>query len=643
MKRLATLTAQFAGPRWVLPALNIVLAVAGAAAVAVLILEYGFREAIVNPSILHAIAAVIVAVFVLDRIVRLVLSRAKKVYFRENWIDFAMMLVAASAAAIAWRVYGKVLGAGALYVLITQVYILVALVLRAAGVNLMFADSGIHPMWLLIGSFAFFCLAGSGLLMLPVASNPGAGPLYYLDALFTATSATCVTGLITKGTGTDFSPFGQAVILSLIQLGGLGIMLFGTVLAMLVGKGLSVRGSAAVGGMMGARGVGEIPRILKFVVLVTFVVELLGAMMLFEVFKGAPDTNGATMGTAKAIWYSVFHSISCFCNAGFSLYDNNMMAGVGGAWRTAMRDRWQVLGVMAPLIILGGLGFPVLMDCGRYVRGLLARAAHRTPGLQRADTAGRPPVPRLTLHSKIVLASSVVLLAFGALGLLLVEPPAIRPDREQKRAVGGHGPFRGDYKNTLADWPKMDDRRRLREALFLSVSARTAGFNTVDVGELSDAGKLWLCGLMVVGGSPAGTAGGIKTVTIVLLIFVIWSTLRRRKECEVFRRSIAPEIVRRATAVVLLYLLLLATITVLLSISMRDRRFIDVLFEACSACGTVGLSAGLTGAGHGEMTRLVTIAGMFLGRLGPITLLLALTSRMTRAEYAYPRENVLIG
>ena len=637
------MTSQFVGPRRLLLALNIILPAAGAAAVAALVLEYGFRRTLVDPAILHVVDGVVVAVFVLDRILRLALSRMKKAYFRENWIDFAVMLLAAAVAGIGSQFYGEILGAGALYVLITQAYILVALILRAAGVNLLFTDSGIHPTWLLIGSFAFLCLAGSALLMLPVARPEHAAAMYYPDALFTATSGTCVTGLVTRPTGMDFAPFGQAVILSLIQLGGLGIMLFGTVLAMLMGKGLSVRGSAAVGGMLGIRGAGEIRRILKFVVLVTFLVELAGALLLYPVFAGSPDADGVPMQAPKAVWYSVFHSISCFCNAGFSLYEHNMLEGAAGAWQTALRDRWQVLGVMAPLIILGGLGFPVLMDCGKFARGLLARAAHRTPGPERADPAAKPSAPRLSLHSRIVLTSSLLLLAFGAVGLLLVEPPAIRPDREQKRAVGGHRSFRGDYEDTRADWSRMAPRRRLREAAFQSVSARTAGFNTIDVRELSDAGKLWLCGLMVVGGSPASTAGGMKTVTVVLLVFMTWSALRQRTECDVFRRSIAPEILQRATAIALLYLLLVAGVTVLLSISMREQRFIDVLFEACSACGTVGLSAGVTGSGHYEMTRLVTTAGMFLGRLGPITLLLALTSGMGRAEYAYPRENVLIG
>ena len=635
MSARATTTSHFGLPRRLTLWMDIVLAAAAVVAVAALILEYGFRAPPISPAVLHVVEAAVVAVFVLDRIGRMVLARQRKAYFLENWIDFALMLLAAVVAGVGPQVLGQVLGAGALYVLIWQGYILVALLLRGVGMNLRMAGSGIAPTWLLIGSFLFLCFAGSGLLMLPVASPPDAAELYYVDALFTATSATCVTGLVTKRTGMDFTPFGQAVILALIQLGGLGIMLFGTFLAMLVGKGLGLRSAGAMGEMLGTGSAGQIPRMLKFVVLVTLALEIVGAALLYPMFLGAPGPDGAAMGPGRAVWCSVFHSVSSFCNAGFSLFDRNMMEGVAARWSNPLRGRWQILGVMAPLIVVGGLGFPVLLDAGRYVRGLL-RGALRRWGPASAGPVGMRP--RLSLHSRIVLTSTVLLLTFGAVVLLLVEPaPGPRTERI------GRGQSFADSETVRRDWPEMAPPQRLREAVFHSVSARTAGFNTIDVRELSDAGKLWLCGLMTVGGSPAGTAGGMKTVTVVLLGFLTWSVLRRRDEVEVSRRSIAPQVLRRAAAAAILYLALVGGVTMLLSISMRDERFIDVLFEACSACGTVGLSAGLTGAGHYEMTRVVTIAAMFAGRLGLMTLLLALTAGLRRARYAYPQEDVLIG
>ncbi|MCP4378743.1 MAG: Trk family potassium uptake protein, partial [bacterium] len=207
------------------------------------------------------------------------------------------------------------------------------------------------------------CLVGSGLLWLPAAIADGHGDRwFYPNALFTATSATCVTGLVVKGTGSTFTPFGQAVILGLIQLGGLGIMMFGTVMAMMVGKILSFKGTDTLGQMLSTSKTGQITRIARFVIIATFSLELLGAVMLFPMFRDACGNNGLPLTAPQAMWYSLFHSVSAFCNAGFSLYDNNMMAGVSnGSW-TALRDRWQMLGVISPLIILGGLGFPVLHD-----------------------------------------------------------------------------------------------------------------------------------------------------------------------------------------------------------------------------------------------------------------------------------------
>ena len=216
-------------------ALNLVLGLAAVGAIAALVLEYGFRDRPVPRRYLHAAESFIVAVFVLDRVARLVLSGRPRAFVRENWIDFALIGVAAVGLAVGGYFRGDVLSLGALYVLITQGYILLALLVRAVSVNLQLTGSGIPPMWSLVGSFAFMCLAGSLLLMLPVATHPGTQRWYYPDALFTAVSATCVTGLIVKDTGTFFTTFGQGVILVLIQIGGLGIMMFGSMQARVVG------------------------------------------------------------------------------------------------------------------------------------------------------------------------------------------------------------------------------------------------------------------------------------------------------------------------------------------------------------------------------------------------------------------------
>jgi len=632
----------------VIIALDIVLAATGMAAVAALVLEYGFREPLPVPRhLLYAAEAVIVAIFVLDRFARLALAQWRWGYFRQNWIDFALISAAAAAAAASYRLRGRggVVSAGALYVIITQVYILAALLIRGVNMNLQFAGSGIHPTWLLIGSFVFTILIGSGLLMLPAATPPPTSEnyveLYYADALFTATSATCVTGLIVRDTGLEFTRFGQGVILCLIQLGGLGIMIFGTMLAAMMGKSLSLRGTNALGQMLATDRPGDMGRVTRFVVVTTLIVEAIGAAMFYPMFASQRGADGAALSSAGAVWNSLFHSISSFCNAGFALYGRNMMQGVGQAgWGRPLRDHWQIVGVMAPLIILGGVGFPVLRDLGvcggAFVRRSIGRWGRTGRGIARTARA------RLSLHSKIVLATSAALLILGAAVLLAVEPR--RGGSTRQGAIGRHPIYLSDgTRRTGGDWGSMSLPRRVREAAFQSVTARTAGFNTIDMGELSDAGKLWMCGLMIIGGSPASTAGGMKTVTLALLVITAACVIRKRNEVEVFRRSIGAELLRRTVTLAVLYMSLVVTVTLLLCVAMRPGySFIDLFFEACSACGTVGLSTGVTG-GLSLFGKYVILAAMFAGRLGPLTLLLAATSGIRRVRYAYPAESVVIG
>ena len=624
--------------------LNVLLALTGAVAVAALILEYGFRAPRpVSPNVLHAVQTVVVGLFILDRLVRLEAARGRMAYLSDNWVDFALMLVAVVAMAVARQLHGGILSAGALYVIITQVYILLALILRGLSVNLDFAGSGIHPNWLLISSFLAMCLAGSGLLMLPAATPENGARLYYDQALFTATSATCVTGLVVRNTGEDFTPFGQAVILGLIQMGGLGIMLFGTALALLVGKGLSVQGSNVLGQMIGTEGMGQLARAAKFVVITTIGMELLGAVLLYPMF--AAPQGGGVPPVGQAVWNSVFHSVSAFCNAGFALYGRNMMAGVQQGWPRALRDHWQVIGVVAPLIVLGGLGFPVIEDCWRYVRHAIGRAWARRRALarRRAGAPASPPRPRLSLHSKLVLTTSAALIVLGAAGFMLLArelepPPLARVDGKGTTAAAEIDAMRNPHR-----WRNLSFAAQLRGAVFQSITARTAGFNTVDMErDLPDSGRLWMCGLMIVGGSPASTAGGMKTVTFALLILTAWSMVKRREAVEVFGRAISVTLLRRAVTLAVLYLALVGAITLLLCVAMPRWDFMDLFFEACSACGTVGLSTGITPE-LGLFGRLVVIVGMFAGRLGPLTLLLALTTRIRHVRYSYPTENVVIG
>ncbi|MCD4825127.1 MAG: hypothetical protein K8S55_11000 [Phycisphaerae bacterium] len=600
--------------------LDILLAVVSVGAIATLVMKYGgfgLESLPFSRMVLNATQKIIVGWFILDRIAHIFLARSRWAYVKSNWLDHIFILLFLVAIALTFHFNRRAaVSAGALYLIITQVYLLAALGLRAVSANLKLAGSGLPPSWMLIGTFAGLCVIGSGLLMLPAAIQPGGYENWsYGDALFTATSATCVTGLVVADTGTHFTTFGQAVILSLIQLGGLGIMIFGTVLAMMAGKRLSVRGSEAVGEMLGQDEIGGLGRAVRFVVWITFILEVIGAVTLYPMFRAVPDAMGNSMAPLQAAWHAAFHSISAFCNAGFALYGDNLSQGVAQGWAQPLRNHWQIMGVFAPLIILGGLGFMVLQDGIAGLRVLLSKVVRRW-----RKYPSDKPIPRikLSLHSKIVLTTSVTLITLGAVVLGLLEIPS-RHD----------------------GWREMSAFGKITNALFQSITARTAGFNTVDMDKLSDGAKVWMCGLMTIGGSPASTAGGVKTATVAILLLAMWSFLRRRAHVEAFGRSVPTILLQRAVTLIVLYMGLLIIVTLLLCVSMQGEKFIDLFFESCSACGTVGLSTGVTNR-LGLFGKYVIIAGMFIGRLGPMTILLAMTARLKPVDYSYPDENIVI-
>lgn len=619
-------------------ALNVLLAIGAAVAIGTLVLQYGgFRKDAlpVSAATLQLLRRIIVGFFILDRLARLGLVDRRGAYLKDNWLDYTLIVLFVVAMGIAFQYHHNLVSAGMVFVVITQAYLLAAIVLRGISANLVLAGSGLPPAWLLIVSFATLILVGSGLLMLPAAVRPEfQARWFYPEALFTATSATCVTGLVVVDTGTQFTLFGQAVLLVMIQLGGLGIMIFGTMLALLAGKALSLRGrEAAMGELLADDRIGELGRVLRFVLVFTFLIEALGAALLLPMFLSPNvfDAWGRAISIGGAVWHSVFHSVSAFCNAGFALYPDSFMQGAGGVWPEAMRSHWQVLGVIAPLIVLGGLGFPVLRDGWDYLRSLPGRSAGNRP------VEGDPhPRPRLSLHSKIVLTTTAVLIVVGAAGLAVF---AFFPKPSSASAIHGRV---GSDDSANDDWAAMSAGETAGAIVFQSITARTAGFNTLDMNELSDAGKVWMCLLMTIGGSPASTAGGIKTVTFALMVLAAWSLLRRRDRIEAFGRSVHDVLLRRAVTLVLLYLGLVLLVTLLLSARMTNETFIDLLFEACSACGTVGLSTGVTNR-LGVFEEFVVMAGMYLGRIGPLTLLVAVSTGVRRVEYSYPEESVMIG
>ena len=576
-------------------------ALAASAVAASFIMLFGIDEPLLPVWILYGVQLILLCVFIAEKIIRLFNVVSMGEYWRGNWFEVPLLVALGIAVFGAGRWFGKA-EPGVVRHFAVGIYLVLQVVSKLCRTAVNLAASGRNPTRTLIASFLFLIITGAVLLMLPRAS---AGEnVSFVDALFTATSATCVTGLIVKDTGQDFSLMGQLIILALIQLGGLGIVVFGAVFALLLGQALSLRESVAMQDLLSARTLGRISRIIAFIFVGTLLIEVAGAVSMFGMWDKVPGRAG----DLQQQWFcSIFHSISAFCNAGFSLF-SDCMASYNG--------RWQVYLVMAPLIVLGGLGFGVHYDLFSIAADKVKRFFKRR--LNKGHRFSGETPKRMQLQTKIVLSVSICLIVLGALAILLFE-----------RCASGDNP--GKNPGVLG-------------ALFQSITARTAGFNTVDVSAMSASSRIILMLLMFVGGSPGSTAGGIKTVTLAVVIMTAVAALRKRQEVEMFRRSVRIVIVGRAITVMLLFAVVLFGATLALSITENANGFTmsEIMFEAGSALGTVGLTTGitpfLTTAG-----KLIIIAVIFVGRLGPLTLLAMLTFNLKPVKYNYPDEAIIVG
>lgn len=434
-----------------------------------------------------------------------------------------------------------------------------------------------RPAWLLASSFLAMLTLGTILLTLPAATPDGQG-LGELDALFTATSATCVTGLIVVDTATDLSQFGQLVVLALLQIGGLGIMTISTFAALLVGRQIGLREELAMEKTTGETSARAALRLVKFIVSTTAIVELAGAALLI------PSFRGLGFGLGESTRLAVFHSISAFCNAGFSLFTDSLESVARG---------WAVPGVVAGLIVLGGLGFGVLQVLLFAGKGWRANA----------------------VHVRLVLAGSLALWLLGAALLFVFER--------------GHG--------CLHDMPLV---HAVKHAAFQSVTARTAGFNTIDMACLGDASSLLMCGLMFIGAAPGSTGGGVKVTTLLVLVLLARAVITGRESVTFAGRRIGTITVRNASALVFAALLIAFT-GVLILLHSEDLPGRSVVFEVFSALGTVGLSQGVTAdlSGLGKVT---VVFLMYIGRIGPLTMLLLFVPR-AGSRIRFPAANVMVG
>jgi trk system potassium uptake protein TrkH len=437
----------------------------------------------------------------------------------------------------------------------------------------------LSPPQILVLGFAAIIFIGAALLMLPISSRTGE-PLGFIDALFTSTSATCVTGLVVVDTGTTFSSFGQIVIMLLIQIGGLGFMTMATLFALVLKRRISLKDRLVLQEAMNQSSMEGIVRLIRRVLLYSLVIEACGAVLLS--IRWAFD-----MPIGKAIYYGVFHAVTMFNNAGFDLF-GDFRSLTGYVYDPVVNV------VVMFLIVSGGIGFIVLSDLIDFRK-------------QR----------RLSLHSKVVLSMTGALLLVGFIVILIFE-------FTNPRTLGSlnwGGKFLG--------------------ALFQSVTPRTAGANTIDITGLRQATQFFIVILMFIGASPGSTGGGIKTTTFTIMVGAVIAMMRGRDDIVMFRYRLAQERVLKALTIALLTLLLVLAVSMILSTT-EEGEFLEILFETTSAFGTVGLSMGLTPDLTVFGKILISIT-MFAGRLGPLTLAYALGPKKGKELYRHPEGKMIIG
>ena len=440
----------------------------------------------------------------------------------------------------------------------------------------------ITPAQIIILGFLFLIAVGTALLMLPVSTS-GPGGASFLDALFTATSATCVTGLVVQDTALYWSPFGQAVILVLIQIGGMGVVTMAVAIFIFTGRHISLKQRWVMQESISAPQVGGIVRQTRFILKTALAMEAAGAALL--ALRFCPQ-----MGV-KGVWYAVFHSISAFCNAGFDLM--GVRSGPCSSLTSYTADSLVNIAIIL-LIVLGGIGFMTWQDFREHKWHLRA----------------------MRLQTKVVLSTTVILLAVGFLYFFLYE-------------------FR------QPQWQSLGAGERFWAALFQAVTPRTAGFNTVDLSQMTPPSQLVTIALMLVGGSPGSTAGGFKTTTLAVLLLTTAAVFRRRDTAHCFGRRIQDEAVHSATALLVIYLML-ALVGGSLICCIDGIPLMGALFESSSAVATVGLSLGYTG-GLSTVSRLILILLMYFGRVGGLTVIYAVTVRGTGKISQFPQERITVG
>jgi len=580
----------------IISTLDFLLIFSGILSVVALLFEFGFYITPEQFSLIEVFVKSISVFFIAQELLRYVLYSNKQQFFKERWFEVVLVLLLILQFAyppffqLFFNYFIPNSTAEQLtlaYLAISQFLLFLALLIGTMRYNHLLTKVKIQPGAVFALSFAFIIFSGALLLLLPKATYTG---ITFVDALFTSTSAVCVTGLSSVDVFTTFTPLGLFVIVGLIQVGGLGVMTLSTFFAFLFAGGLSVRERLFMSDLLSEDSIGEVSGLLLKIATFTIIIEAIGFVFLYISIGGTffpLDHN--------KFYSSIFHAVSAFCNAGFSTYQNGLM-------NPSLQSNYVYLSTIGWLIILGGLGFPVLSNLWSYFK------KRKQKGI----------INRLTLTSKLVLITTLCLLIFGASSIWLLELV--------------HNPQTASM-STFDQW---------FHAMFMSISTRTAGFNTLAMDAYHPSTVLVLIFLMWIGASPSSTGGGVKTTTFAVVLLMIFNFVRKKERVELFNRQVSDESIRKAFSAIILSVFVIGLASVILAAIEPTKNTLDLLFEVVSAMGTVGLSRNLTPLlGDGGKV-LITIV-MFIGRVGALTLIIALVKQEPNVRITYAKETIIIG
>lgn len=517
----------------------------------------------------------ILILFISDVILKIIISENKARHIKKHWYDFIVFIPLLQHILFNQN--------ETFSLILKQIIVLVMIFSRFRKARNLISNLELHPARLMIVTFFLTICVGAVILTLPMVTTSGT-QTSLIDAMFTSTSAICVTGLIVQDTATYFNTFGQSVIIVLIQLGGLGIMTFSVFLALLSGKKMSIKDRTLAQNVLDSETLADAFKVIVFIFKLTFIVELLGALGLIFVWREYYPTWGQT------IYHSIFHSISAFCNAGFSTNSDSLMQ---------FQYNLPTNFIIAGLIIIGGLGFLSLRNISSVFQNLFRKEKRHV---------------RLKVQTHLVLRVTFTLILIGTIGIYFLE-------KEQ---------FSTESTGNV-----------LLFSFFQSVTTRTAGFNTILISSLSTATLLLMIFLMIIGASPGSTGGGIKTTTFAVLSLTMFRTVTSQNNVQVMKRTISKETILKAVNVLLFYLTFVGVLLLAL-VYVEPFPFMDILFETISAVGTVGLSTGITPELSNTGKILIMIL-MFIGRLGPLTIGYALVFGNKPQNYTYAEERIMIG